>query len=438
MQFIQPRLISHSFVLAAAFACAFGSLQAQPVREGHTLDRIVAIVGQQMILQSEVQTQIAILSQQTPDVDPNDPDLRERILDALIDDNLIISKAIEDSVVVSEDEITERLEFQIDRLVRELGSEKRIEEVYGMSISRIRRDFRDQIYKRLLAEKLTQTRFSGIKVSQREIEEFYAKFRDSIPPVPPGADIYHIVKYVDVASLAKEDVLKLALKVRDSIIQTGNFADFAARYSEDPGSASSGGDLGFVNTGVLVPEYEKAANNLVINEISQPVESPFGFHVIQLLDKNESAIHTRHILFKLGQSEDDVKRTKDFLDSLKRITASGSDFEELAKLHSDDEETKGFGGYLGRIELSTLPEDLRQKILDLPDGGVTEPLPYTANPTKAAFHIIYRKKFFPEHLITIDDDFKRLEQLALVYKRNQEYAEWVQGLRDTLYWEIKE
>ncbi len=423
-------LVSHQ-----AFAQGLGAMKT-----GEAMDKIVAVVGNEIILQSEVvgHAMMAAAQERRTNARPDDPVLLKRSLDVLINEKLIVTKAVEDSLTTSDDEITERMEYQIQAMMQQMGSERRIEEVYGMSMAKIRRDFRDEIRKQLLTERLSQQKFSAMKVSSKEVQDFYKQYKDSIPPVPPQFEIFHIVKNVEPSLVAKEKTQALAKKIRDSLIAGGDFAAFARKYSNDPGSAQSGGDLGFVQRGKFIAEFEKTAYALQINEISQPVETPFGFHVIQLLDKRENEVKTRHILLKLGQTDDDVTRTKGFLDSLKMRVAKGESFEDLAKQYSDDTDTKAFGGLLGRMEAVKLPADLREKIEKLKDGGITEALPYSApGSTKSAFNIVLRKKYIPEHKISFDDDYKRLEQMASMQKRAKVYEDWMLELRKNIYWEVK-
>jgi peptidyl-prolyl cis-trans isomerase SurA len=427
-----------SLVLTAhtvSFAQGMGN-----IKSGEPMDKIVAIVGNEIILQSEVvgHLMMSAMQERRTNARPDDPVLLKRSLDVLINEKLIVTKAIEDSLTTSEDEITERMDYQIQAMMQQMGSERRIEEVYGMSMAKIRRDFRDEIRKQLLTERLSQQKFATMKVSSKEVQDFFKQYKDSIPPVPPQFEIYHIVKNVEPSSAAKEKTLALAKKIRDSLVAGGDFAVFARRYSNDPGSAASGGDLGFVERGKFIAEFEKVAYVLQIGEISQPVETPFGFHVIQLLDKRETAVKTRHILLKLGQTDDDATRTKKFLDSLRLRVAKGEPFEDLAKQYSDDTDTKAFGGLLGRMETTKLPADLREKIEKLKDGEVTEPLTYSApGSTKSGFNIVFRKKYIPEHKITFDDDYKRLEQMTTMQKRAKVYDDWMKELRKSIYWEVK-
>ncbi len=413
-----------------------GTVSAQ-LSEGQSVDKIVAVVGKEIILESDVQSNIALLAQQAKDVNPNDPKVRQKILDALINERLVITKAIEDSVTASDEEISQQLDYTIQGLVQSYGSEKRIEELYGMSLAKIKKDYRDEIRKRILWEKIRQQKFGAVKVSAREVDEFFKQYQDSIPPIPPQAELAHIVKFVQASTSQKDETLKLALKVRDSILRGTDFAELVKRYSGDGGSATAGGELGWVDKGKLVPEYEKAAYALVAGETSQPIETPFGYHLIQTIDKRKDAVQTRHILFKIGRSADDNERAKTELATLKTRIDKGEKFEELAKKYSEEKETQGFGGSMGAIELSRIPAELKSVIEKLPDGGVSEPLPYMSDPTKPAYHLIQRKKFIPEHKPTLEQDSKKIEQIANVYKQNKEFDEWVQVLRKTIYWEVK-
>jgi peptidyl-prolyl cis-trans isomerase SurA len=172
-------------------------------------------------------------------------------------------------------------------------------------------------------------------------------------------------------------------------------------------------------------------------ELSEPTETPFGIHVIQLVEKRADAVNTRHILFRIGQSDEDQQRAQAALMDIKKRVEGGASFEALARTESDEKETAGFGGYMGAVETSRMPEELGTKLAALPDGGVTDPMPYTADPTKPGYHIIWRKEFIAPHAPTLEKDYKVIEQLAVLEKRNRLEQNYVAELRRTLYWEIK-
>ncbi|MBU3699263.1 MAG: parvulin peptidyl-prolyl isomerase [Candidatus Kapabacteria bacterium] len=408
------------------------------VRAQDAMEAIVAVVGREIILQSDIAGQVEAMAQRDPRVNRKDADLRRAILDQLINEKLVLTRAQEDTTIeITDEDISSRMDYQIQMLVQQFGSEKRIEDVYGMSISKIKKDFREEIRKRLYIERIQQKMFTDVKVSRTDVENFYAKYKDSIPKISERVDLYHIVKYVKASDEDSKQAQQLALRIRDSVAVGGSFSDFARRYSGDVASAANGGDLGTVEKGKFVPTFEAAAFALEANEISQPVESPFGWHIIQLISKTSSSITSRHILIKVGQSDKDRKAATDDLLALKARVAAGENFEDLARKVSDERETQGFGGAMGLVELERLPGEMRSIITALPDGGVSDPLPYAADPTKPGYHILYRKRLVPEHAPTIANDYKQLEQLALMEKRQRLERDWIADLRKKLYWEVR-
>jgi len=430
--FSSKRAVLMLFLL---FSLLVGKTFSQ-LKEGEVVDKIAAVVGNEIIMLSDLNAQIAQFAQQDPSINPADTNIRNRILNAMINEKLVVAKAIEDSVVVTDDEIKQGWDYQLNRLIQYYGSEKRIEDIYGMSIARLQYEFRDEIRKQMLSEKIKKMKFEDVKVNPRETEEFFKEYKDTLPNVPAMVELGHIVKNVEANKNAKEQVLALAKKVRDSLLLGGDFAAFAARYSKDPGTATSGGDLGWFDKGKLFPEFEKAAFALQINQISAPVETPFGLHLIQTLNKNKDSVLTRHILFKIGQSNDDIDSVKKLLLSLKSRVEKGESFEELAKIFSDEKETQGFGGSLGKFPLTQIPGTVKDMIEKMQDGQVSEPYPFSQEP-KLSFHIIYRKKTTPEHRPSLEVDYKEIEQIAVSYKKNKLYQEWVEQIKKQMYWEIK-
>ena len=423
------------FVSSIVIVLSAFSLQAQ---QSQVLDKIIATVGREIVLQSDIEGRIAMFLQQNPKVNPSDPELRKQVLESLINERLMVTKAVEDSIAVMDEEINQSLDFMMQNLMQTYGSEKRVEDLYGMSISRIRKNYRDEVRKQLLVERLQQQKFMGVKCTNREVEDFYNQYRDSIRAIPASVELAHIVKHIKPSADAKEEVKRLALKIRDSILKGVDFAELAKRHSGDPGSARTGGDLGWVDKGKFVAEYERAAYDLQSGETSQPIESPFGFHIIQTIEKRKDASHTRHILLKLGGSADDKSRVEKILIDLKERVEKSESFEDLAKQYSDEKETQGFGGSMGVIELNRLPADLKSIVETLPEGGVSQPLPYMADPTKPSLHIILKKKNIAEHSPSLSSDFKKIEQMALQQKQAKLMDSFLKDLRDAIPVQVAE
>jgi peptidyl-prolyl cis-trans isomerase SurA len=423
------------FVSSIVIVLSAFSLYAQ---QSQVLDKIIATVGREIVLQSDIEGRIAMFLQQNPKVNPSDPELRKQVLESLINERLMVTKAVEDSIAVMDEEINQSLDFMMQNLMQTYGSEKRVEDLYGMSVSRIRKNYREEVRKQLLVERLQQQKFMSVKCTNREVEDFYNQYRDSIRAIPASVELAHIVKHIKPSADAKEEVKRLALKIRDSILKGVDFAELAKRHSGDPGSASTGGDLGWVDKGKFVAEYERAAYDLQSGETSQPIESPFGFHIIQTIEKRKDASHTRHILLKLGGSADDKSRVEKILIDLKERVEKSESFEDLAKQYSDEKETQGFGGSMGVIELNRLPADLKSIVETLPEGGVSQPLPYMADPTKPSLHIILKKKNIAEHSPSLSSDFKKIEQMALQQKQAKLMDSFLKDLRDAIPVQVAE
>lgn len=236
----------------------------------------------------------------------------------------------------------------------------------------------------------------------------------------------------------KQNLFDLALKIRDSILTGGDFADFAKRYSGDPGTANEGGELGWFNKGKLFPEFENAAFKLTTGELSQPIETPFGFHLIQTIEKKPDAIKTRHILFKFGDSEEGSQKAIEFLKDMRKKISEGAAFDSLAKLYSDDKDTRSFGGFLGNISTEELPDNIKDIVLKMKEGETSEPIVYKNEPNNKSYHILYKKKTLESRYATLENDPKEIEMMATENKKRILYENWLKDLRKELYWEIIE
>ena len=427
-----------SSIIIALFLQFTALAQPDEPKEGTSLDRIAAIVGDEIIMQSDVDGQLYYMSQYDKTIDINDKAAKRKILESMIDQLLMVNKAKLDSIEVPEDEVNQRMELHLQSEVQRFGSEKRVEQVYGMSLPRIKNDIKEKIRQNLLVTNLVQVKFSDVKVSQKEVDEFYRQKEDSLPVLPLAIELHHIVKKVKASGDQKKIAYDLAKKVRDSILSGGSFSEFAKNYSSDPGTVNSGGELGWFDKGKLFPEFEKAAFGLSTGELSMPVETPYGFHIIQTLEKRSEAINTRHILFKVGQADTDIEDAVNELKSIKKRVESGESFETLAKELSDDKESRGFGGFIGKLPISDLPEQVRVLVDSLKEGGISDPLAYKNDPIEPSYHIVYIKRFINEHKANLKDDYREIEMMAIEYKKRELYADWLAQLRKELYWEIKD
>ncbi len=425
------RLVYSLLLLAIVWMTPF------PARaQTNVLDRIIAVVGKECILLSDLDAQVEFYVFNNG-VDPNTPGLRKQVLDAMINEKLVLAKAIEDTTItVSEDEVSNQLDALIAQRIQQVGSEKRLEELYHMPISRFKREHHDEMRKNIIASKLQEGKFSGIQSTRREVEEFYTTYKDSLPKVAEELELYHIFKFPKVSETARSSVMAKAQRILDSIKSGGNFADFARRYSEDQGSATAGGDLGFARRGQYVKEFEEAVFSLKENQFADIVETSFGFHIIQLLERRGESVHARHILLKIQRDSVGTDSAKAFLNRLRDSVAHGADFSELAKKHSDDKESAPVGGFLGKFSIEQFDKSLLETVKPMKEGEISTPVEVTTGPS-LGYHIIFLKRRIPAHPMNLQDDWNRLEQLSTTAKRNAEYQKWITQLRSEIYWDIR-
>lgn len=416
-------------VLCIVLALVCGALSAQ------TLDRIVAVVDNDIILESELnaQVQFFILNNK---VDPKTPNLKSTVLQSMINEKLIVARAIEDSVVVTDDEVQQQLDAVIQQRIQQMGSEAKLEEMYGMPIARIKREYREEMRKNLLSQRLQQQRFGNEQIGRFDVEEFYKTYKDSLPRVPEEVDMSQIFikpKPSEEAKAATRMKIQLLL---DSIKAGADFAAMAKRHSQDPGSAQQGGDLGMVRRGQFVKEFESAVFSLGENQISNLVETEFGFHIIQLLERRGDAVHARHILLRIERSKASDDAAIAQLDSLRNRALAGEDFAVLAKRYSENTENNLIGGSLGTKELDQLDKDFYATVANLKTGEISKPARILYG-SSYGFHIILMKRRTPAHPMTLEQDYHKIEAIALNYRRSRDYQTWMDELKGKIYWQTR-
>lgn len=424
---------SKLLILGFAFLTLAGTGQAQnkPV-----LDKIVAVVGNEIILKSELDYQVQLLAYQNK-LDANDPSLRSRVLEGLVDDKLILAQAILDSVTVADDEVNRELDSRIQNLIKQLGSQEKVEEVYGMSINKIRSEFRDEMRKQLIIQKLKQQKFGDMKVSSVDVRDFYGTYKDSIPEIPEQVTLSHIFMVPKQSEKARADAYSEAKAILDSLRNGADFAEFAKKYSQDPGSASSGGDLGWANRGQFVLEFEHAVYALKPGEISDIVETQFGLHIIQLVERRGDLVHARHILIKIPHLKSDDDSVKVFLDSLRARAMRGESFATLASEYSQDQDTREIGGDLGTVTLDQLKDNpaFLDTVRNMKIGEISEPIKVIFGKSYG-YNIVYLRNRIPAHKVNVDQDYDRLSNMALSMKQNDAYLKWIDQLKKQIYCKI--
>jgi len=401
------------------------------------LDRVVAVVDNEIILQSELEFQASLFASQRG-IDPKSEGLKEQILKQMIDEKLVYAQAELDTIEVTDEEISQQIDYQINVFQQQYGSIANIEQMYGMGIDQIKRELRDDVRKNLMVQRLREKNFAFLEASRREIEEFFETYKDSLGMIPEKLKIYHIFRNPKATERIKNKAKELAQSLLDSIKAGAEFGPLAKKYSEDPGSAVQGGDLGFVQRGVFYPEFEAAAFALEEGELSGVVESPVGFHVIRLIERRGESIHTKHILIKIKADEDADLETIQYLSDLRDSVVRGSgDFKELAKTYSEDKETAAFGGDLGTYYLNQLDKHLLDVVSKLKQGEISFPRRLEYAQGTYGYHIVYLESRVPQHPASIEEDYTEIKRLADEMKKQKEYDQWIEKLKGSIYWEVR-
>ncbi|MDY0081606.1 MAG: peptidylprolyl isomerase [Ignavibacteriaceae bacterium] len=402
-----------------------------------TLDKIVAVVDNEIILKSELDFQVSVFASQRQ-MDPNTPGLRDQILNSMIEEKLIYAQADIDSVIISEDEINQRIDYQINVFTQQYGSVANIEKIYGMSIDRIKRELRDEVRKSLMSQRLQEKNFGKVQATRREVEEFFNTYKDSIGMIPEKVTIYHIFQNPKASEKLKKKFYDKASALLDSIKAGADFSELAKKYSDDPGSAAQGGDLGFVKKGVFYPEFEEAAFKLNVGEISEVIESPVGFHIIQMLEKRGESVNTRHILIKIKADEDADLKTIDFLSEIRDSIQKGfGTFQDYAKKYSEDKETAPFGGELGTFYMNQLDKALLDAVGKLKQGEIGYPRRLEYAQGTYGYHIVWLKAHIPQHKADLESDYSEIKKLADDFKKQNEYEKWIAEIKKKIFWEVR-
>lgn len=395
------------------------------------IDGIVAIVGDNVILRSDLE-QFARMNASQMKIDPiRDQDkyieIVNKSLNVLIEENILLEEAKIETIEVKDRDVENMLNNQIQEMITQAGSRERAEEMLGSPISKIKRDYRPIIKKRLIVETLRSEKFKNITVSRREVNDFYNVFKDSLPEVPPSLDFSHIL--IDISPGEKEE--NEAKEKADSILnllKSGeDFGRLARLYSNDPGSAAEDGNLGYINRGGFIKSFEKVAFSLHKGEISDIVKTDFGYHIIQQVDRKGEKINVRHILIIPKISDQNILDSEKLSNDIHQNIINGSiTFDSAAVRYSDDKDSKTNKGRIERIPKNQIQNPAFLSVLDNLEVGQLS----SVFKTDLGFHILKLNNVY-------DDTWVIIEQWALEYKKSELYQKWIDDLKSQFFIDIK-
>ena len=408
------------------------------------VDRIIAVLGKNMILESDLEAQYLQMKMQGS-IEGSASSVKCMILQKMLRDDLLINQAELDSITVSEEEVERSLDQRLRYFIAQFGTQEKLEEYYGKSIVEIKEEFREMVKNYMLVEQVENEITMNVFVTPSDVKAYYRNIpQDSIPLISAKVEMTQIIK---IPPISMEQRVMIKEKLRDlrrRIIAGENFATLAILYSEDPGSAAKGGEIGFFGRGELYPEYEAAAFKLKEGEISEIVETKAGYHIIQLIERKGDYINTRHILLMTKPSPEDLETARLQLDTvLTKIKSGEITFEDAVMKYSDDAGKKS-GGFLinnsngpnsGTTwwEMDELEPQVSFVINKLEVGQISTPVPAQTEEGKDAYRLIKLNARVEPHRANLTDDYSLITTSALSYKKEQKIMEWVNNNVENAY-----
>lgn len=406
------------------------------------IDKTIAVVGNEMISLSQLEQEILYMRMQGMYSDKN---MRCEQLERMMDSKLFLMQARIDSLSVNQEMVNSSLEQRMAQIQTNFGGDDEVEKFYGKPIYKLRQEWRQQLEDMTLTQQMQQQIASSIpELTPHDVKKYISETDpEDLPMVPIKYQLSQICIYPDreSANLAVKEKL---LNIRERIINGEKFSTLARIYSEDPGSARKGGELGMASKSIFWPAFSDAAMSLKPGVISQIVETPDGFHIIEVLEKKGDMFNARHILIKPSYTDQDRQKAFATLDSLKtEIQNDAVTFELAAKFYSQDAQTKTNGGQMADpntgssyFEIDQLKPQDYAAIKDLKEGEISEPVESKDNEGRdgnTVYKIIRVDKIIPAHTASFDNDYSDLLEEARAKEQNAAIDEFIDGKIKTTY-----
>jgi len=424
-------------IISLLFIFSFLQTVDLPCQE-KIIDQIIAVVGDKKVLLSDIEKQYQQLVAQGIKITDN---LRCQIFEELLSQRLLLNQAEVDSIEVTDVETELQLDQRLRFFINQVGSEENLVEYFNKSILEIKEDLRDAIREQILVEKMRSDIIGGLSVTPSEVKSFYKSIpKDSIPYVNSELEIDHIVLYPSTSEEAVYEVRETLLDLRQRIINGERFSTLAVLYSEGP-SAPKGGDIGWSNKADLDPEYAKAAFGLKKGAVSKIVKSSFGYHIIELIDRTEDRVHTRHILMKPQISITAKEQAMNKLDSIIRLIRLDSlTFKDAALRFSQDEDTRMNGGQVinemsgtTKFALDNFTTRDYMVIKNLDIGEISDPYESEDKHGKTIFKAVILRSLSNPHVANLKEDYDLIKQMTMYNKQSEIIDGWIKEKIESTY-----
>lgn len=425
------KLVNFKFVVLFALLMLAGSVM---YGQDHVIDEVVWVVGDEAILKSDVE-EARMNAQYEGRKFEGDPYCV--IPEELAIQKLYLHQAVLDSIEVSESEVLQRVEMMTNQYIQMIGSKEKMEEYFNKTATQIREAMRENVKNGLTVQKMQQKLIGDIKITPAEVRRYFKDLpQDSVPYIPTQVEVQIITSQPKIPLDEIEDVKRRLREYTDRVNKGEmDFSTLALLYSEDKGSAMRGGEIGFKGRGELVPEYANVAFNLQDpKKVSKIVESEFGFHIIQLIEKRGDRINTRHILLKPKVNEKDLTSARARLDSIADdIRKNKFSFDEAASIISHDKDTRNNHGLMpnpqtntSKFEMQQLPQEIAKVVDGMNVGEISKAFTMVNEKDgKEVCAIVKLKSRINGHKATITDDYQSLKEIVLDKRREEMLEKWI-------------
>jgi peptidyl-prolyl cis-trans isomerase SurA len=419
-------------------------LKSASAQKVQVVDQVMAVVGNNIILRSDIEKQY---NQAIAQGETGSADLKCMVFDQLLLQKLMINQAAIDSLIITDAQVDAELDKRMRYYVKQIGSEEKLEEYFHTTIVQLKAELRDVIKEQITVQQMQGKITKDITATPNDVREYFNSMnKDSLPYIDAEMEVAQIVRKPPVSAQEKKAVKAQLEEYRKAILDGADFAVYAALYSQDNSTAKKGGELNFFERGMMVPEFEAAAFSLKPGEVSPVIETKFGFHILQLIERRGDQINVRHILLQPKISDEDIRQSALFLDSIRTKIVNGSmTFEEAAEKFSDDEDTRYNGGLLINPETGTahLSPDKMDRLLffqvdTMQLNTVSQPLLMTTAEGKPAYRLVIVKSKSKPHEANLKDDYQKIQEVALSEKQSKAMSDWIEKKSKNTYIQIND
>ncbi len=411
------------------------------------LDQVVAVVGSNMITESEVHERYVQIKQSEQNLRMSEKAAKCSLLEELLLQNLLLDQAKIDSITIEMSQVELQLQERLDFFIERIGSVEKLENYFGKSLSDIKEELRKSLRDQMLTEKMRQEVIKKVNPTPSEVKEYYQTLpKDSIPYVEAKIIMAQIVKYPEYSEKAILEVKQKLLDLRKRIMEGEEFSTLAVLYSEGE-NATRGGSLGYKGKGELEPKYAEAAFRLKKGGISNIFETKKGFHIIKLIDQKDNKVKTQQILIRPDYVPNTIEQTKKYLDSIATLIRTNDDlsFEKAAKMYSDDQATQKSGGIIlnpntgtAEFEMDELQPNDFNIVKKLNKGQISEPYESMDENGRKLYKIIKIKSKVKPHKANLEEDYNLIKNMLKAKKQQEKFVEWIRKKQKTTFIRIDE